>query len=242
MFLLGHMCWGFIIGTASRKAIVRARPLPSINPHLLLLLSVLPDSDFLLGFLGITHRTWAHSIFVWAIVFAPFFYKYRLQSIPYFSALVQHMLFGDAIVGLNTPFWPVSTTSFGFGFDSLSIQNVSVEELGLSMLVAWTILDRNIRNEFLSMSRGIRIIVPILNLIALVGFSLSTFFSQTAINTLSNADLVLNPGSLEKAASLMVSASLFPAELAMHWTLIAFICAMLAIGFILHRQKPKLRA
>src|SRR3989442_5479541 len=128
LFLLGHMCWGYIIGKATSSAFH-----VKVNPYLLLFLGAIPDVDLLLGIFGIQHRTWTHSILIWSIIFVPFFIKYRATALPYFVSVIQHIAFGDTVVGRNTPFWPLSDLNLSLGYNLFSPQNLILEGAGLAL-------------------------------------------------------------------------------------------------------------
>jgi hypothetical protein len=64
----------------------------------------------------------------------PFFIVYRKQAIPYYAALLSHILIGDFFTGGVELFWPLSQASFGvLNIDVTSLTNV-VAELGLFFL------------------------------------------------------------------------------------------------------------
>jgi membrane-bound metal-dependent hydrolase YbcI (DUF457 family) len=85
-----------------------AKPL-NVKPNVpvLLVLSIIPDIDILVG-VEAFHRGPTHSLITAALVFLPFFILYRRRAIPYFLALVSHGLIGDLFVGGNIQlFWPL---------------------------------------------------------------------------------------------------------------------------------------
>lgn len=197
-----------------------------------MLVAVLPDLDFLLGGFGIQHRTWAHSIFIWTLLFTPFILKFKLDVVPYYVAAMQHMLFGDAIVGLNTPFWPVSNSSFGFNLDALSLQNVIAEEVGLSTLITWLLLDSKTRQSFLYFGqRKFGLVICVMNLAALVGFTASIYYYGSVLEALGTGGIIMHPSQLEKNASMITYSALFPAEISMHGVLIGLICTSLFYNY-----------
>jgi membrane-bound metal-dependent hydrolase YbcI (DUF457 family) len=118
---------GYIIGKgASKLAKVK------VNLPLLLAASVLPDVDLLLRFL--MHRGPTHSLIIITVLMIPFFVVYRKQAIPYYAALLSHVLIGDFFTGGIELFWPLSQGWFGPpNFDVTSLSNV-VTELGLFVL------------------------------------------------------------------------------------------------------------
>ena len=82
-----------------------------MNLPLLFAASVLPDVDLLLLFL--THRGPTHSLLTMSVLMIPFFVVYGKQAIPYFAALLSHVLIGDFFTGGVQLFWPLSHTEFG---------------------------------------------------------------------------------------------------------------------------------
>ena len=127
MFAVGHFALGYLFGKASSKlAHVK------VNLPLLLAASVLPDVDLLLRFL--MHRGPTHSILTITILMIPFFVVYRKQAIPYYAALLSHILIGDFFTGGIELFWPLSQHWFGalnFQVNSLPI---AATELTLFLL------------------------------------------------------------------------------------------------------------
>jgi membrane-bound metal-dependent hydrolase YbcI (DUF457 family) len=64
----------------------------------------------------------------------PFFVVYRKQAIPYFAALLSHILIGDFFTGGIQLFWPVSHNLFGaLNFEVNSIP-IAMTELLLFLL------------------------------------------------------------------------------------------------------------
>jgi len=119
---------GYIFGKGTSKLAKVALNLP-----LLLATSVLPDVDLLFRFL--MHRGPTHSIITISVLMIPFFIIYRKQALPYFAAMLTHILIGDFFTGGVMLFWPLSHDLFGaltFEVTSLSIEIV---ELMLFLLV-----------------------------------------------------------------------------------------------------------
>ncbi len=78
---------------------------------LLLVASILPDIDLLLehaSFGFFMHRGPTHSIITITVLMIPFFIYYRKQAIPYYVALLSHVLIGDIFTGGIELFWPIS--------------------------------------------------------------------------------------------------------------------------------------
>jgi membrane-bound metal-dependent hydrolase YbcI (DUF457 family) len=106
------MALAYLLGKGSSKA-----PRIKLNIPILLVLSILPDTDIILDFLtgAKIHRGPTHSIVVAAIAFSPIFIIYRKKAIPYFLALISHPLIGDFFIGGGQLqlFWLLSTNEFG---------------------------------------------------------------------------------------------------------------------------------
>ena len=97
-----------------------------MNLPLLLAASVLPDVDLLLSFL--MHRGPTHSFIIITVLMIPFFVVYRKQAIPYYAALLSHILIGDFFTGGVQLFWPLSQSQFGvLNINVLSLPNVIAE-------------------------------------------------------------------------------------------------------------------
>jgi membrane-bound metal-dependent hydrolase YbcI (DUF457 family) len=103
----------------------------NFNIPLVLVLSIIPDIDIVIGYLLNTeiHRGPTHSIVVAVLVFIPFFLYYRQRATPYFVALASHSVIGDFFIGGQLQlFWPLSTSEFGLTYISIySTVNVVLE-------------------------------------------------------------------------------------------------------------------
>lgn len=118
---------GYIFGKTSTK-IAKVK----VNLPLLLAASVLPDLDLLLRY--VTHRGPTHSLLTITFLAIPFFVVYRKKAIPYYTAMLSHILIGDFITGGVELFWPLSHSTFGaLNFDVASMP-IAVTELILFIL------------------------------------------------------------------------------------------------------------
>ena len=133
MYAVGHFALGYLLGKiASTTLNIK------INLNLLFLVSVLPDIDIIIP--GLVHRGPLHSIIVFSIIFIPIFFVYKKSVIPYFLAVIQHILIGDFLTGGIQLLWPVSIKMYGLNFGIDSLANIFLE---LSLfLVSLTILFR----------------------------------------------------------------------------------------------------
>ena len=96
---------------------------------LLFAASVLPDVDLLLPF--IQHRGPTHSIITLTLLMIPFFVVYRKKAIPYYAALLSHILIGDFFTGGIELFWPLSNNMFGALNFEVSSLPIALTELSL---------------------------------------------------------------------------------------------------------------
>jgi membrane-bound metal-dependent hydrolase YbcI (DUF457 family) len=127
MFAIGHFALGYIMGKSSSK-LTKVK----INLTLLLLASVLPDIDLLLRF--IMHRGPTHSLITITLLMIPFFVVYRKQAIPYYAALLSHILIGDLFTSGIQLFWPLSNSLFGVLDIDVASLSTAITELTLFSL------------------------------------------------------------------------------------------------------------
>ena len=104
-----------------------------MNLPLLLVASVLPDIDLLLRFL--MHRGPTHSLITLTVLMIPFFVIYRKRVIPYYAALLSHVLIGDFFTGGIELLWPLSQDWFGAVYFSVDSSINMIVELSLFCLV-----------------------------------------------------------------------------------------------------------
>jgi membrane-bound metal-dependent hydrolase YbcI (DUF457 family) len=128
MFAIGHFALGYLFGKGTSKLAK-----VSLNIPLLLATSVLPDVDLLFRFL--MHRGPTHSIITISVLMIPFFVIFRKQALPYFAAMLTHVLIGDFFTGGVMLFWPISHNMFGaFNFEVTSL-SIEIVELVLFLFV-----------------------------------------------------------------------------------------------------------
>jgi hypothetical protein len=120
MYAVGHFALGYLTGKIASK------PLKvNINLPLLFLASVFPDIDILIP--GLQHRGPLHSVVLFCILFIPIFLLYKKRAVPYFVALIQHLLIGDYLTGGVQLLWPVSMSMYGIGSGLESLSNIALE-------------------------------------------------------------------------------------------------------------------
>lgn len=227
------MCWGFITGKLCSSPLgIR------VNPFLLLFLAALPDIDLVLGIFGIQHRTWTHSMLFWSLAFIPFFIKYKRTSIPYFAAVISHILLGDAIVGRNNPFWPIGNFNFSLGYNLLSIQNIALEAAGLAIFLIWVLKSDDTRISFFGKNRHLWSILPI---VPLVGFVMFVYSYEITAGILQEHGIIGQNRLIESVPSIMAS-PLFSIEAALHVILLAFLTASLVLGFRKQSKEKSLKS
>jgi membrane-bound metal-dependent hydrolase YbcI (DUF457 family) len=93
------MAWAIVWAVIAWALIPGVKRAGKLVIPAILVLGILPDADLFLESIGVLHRTVTHSFFFWIILFVPFFLIYRLKTIPYFVAVVQHFAFGRLIDG-----------------------------------------------------------------------------------------------------------------------------------------------
>lgn len=120
MYAVGHLALGYISGKVTSKILN-----VNVNIPLLFLVSVLPDIDLLIP--GLKHRGPMHSVIVFCLIFLPTFIFFKKRAVPYFVALIQHLLIGDYLTGDIQLLWPITTNWYGLGIGITSLTNISIE-------------------------------------------------------------------------------------------------------------------
>jgi hypothetical protein len=130
------------------------------------MLGVLPDVDLFFGSLGLVHHTITHSLFFWIIIFAPFFVVFRLKSVPYFAAVVQHFAFGDFLMGKVMIFWPFNSSYFGLHIPMPSLLDVALETAGLVLAAGIIIFNGDLKRLLSVDIHNVWMVLPLLALLA----------------------------------------------------------------------------
>ena len=121
MYAVGHFALGYLTGKIAAKSLDI-----KINLPLLFLASVLPDIDLVIP--GLEHRGPLHSVILFCLIFLPIFVIYRKRAVPYFLALIQHIIIGDYLIGGNLQLlWPLTTNKYGFQIEITSLINIALE-------------------------------------------------------------------------------------------------------------------
>jgi len=122
MYAVGHLALGYLSGKTASKILN-----VNTNIPLLFLMSVLPDVDLLIP--GLQHRGPLHSVILFCLLFLPAFILFKKRAIPYFVALIQHILIGDYLTGGTQLLWPITTNLYPSGLDIeiTSLTNILIE-------------------------------------------------------------------------------------------------------------------
>jgi membrane-bound metal-dependent hydrolase YbcI (DUF457 family) len=158
MYAVGHFALGYLTGKLTGKALK-----VNLNIPLVFLASIFPDIDILLP--GLTHRGPLHSVLFFSVVFIPVFLFFKKQSIPYFVALIQHVLLGDFFTGGTQVFWPLSNNVYGFNINISSLPNILVELVVFFISVLVMYKSRDLFSLFEHKPSNIILSVPILTVL-----------------------------------------------------------------------------
>jgi hypothetical protein len=153
---------------------------------------------------------------MWSVVFVPFFAKYRLIALPYFVAPVQHILFGDLIVGRTSFLWPIAGVKVGLGLPLASPASLILEAAGLVLFAAFILF----KDRSLLLRPGRRGFLSILVIVPLAGF---VIFSAVG-GPLTESFLDHNEAQyLETSVSAFLRSSYFYVVIGMHLILLFFM-------------------
>ena len=164
-FAVGHMALAYLLGKPSAKILK-----VNLNIPLILVLSIIPDIDILIGDLLNTniHRGPTHSVIAAILVFIPIFVFYHQKAVPYFVALISHSLIGDFFIGGQIQLlWPLSTRQFGLhelGSYYISLYNPINVVLESTLFVIATVIlfkTRDIHQFFSNKKSNLLLIIPI---------------------------------------------------------------------------------
>jgi membrane-bound metal-dependent hydrolase YbcI (DUF457 family) len=215
------MAWALVWAMLAWALIPGVKRSGKLIVPVILLLGILPDADLLFSNIGVMHRTFTHSIFFWTIIFVPLFIIFRLKSVPYFVAVVQHFAFGDLLIGKVMMFWPFNSSQIGFNIAMPSIVDVTLEIAGLLLALAIIIYSRDLKRLFSVDKNNILMLLPLLALVA----SAVYFASQWP--------------SINSLTSYILSSNLLIALAIGHIILITFIAISALQGLRAMRPKTK---
>jgi hypothetical protein len=179
LYFLGHMTWAYVWAMLAWALIPGVKRSGKLIVPAILMLGILPDADLLLGSLGVVHRTFTHSFFFWIIIFVPLFIIFRLKSVPYFVAVVQHFAFGDLVMGKVMIFWPFNRSLVGFNIGMSSIIDVALETAGLLLALGIIVYSGDLKRLFSVDKSNILMLLPLLALATSALFFISHWPSIT---------------------------------------------------------------
>lgn len=159
MYAVGHFALGYLTGKLTAKSLN-----VNVNIPLLFLLSVFPDVDLLIP--GLMHRGPLHSVVLFCILFLPIFAVYKKRAVPYFVALLQHIVIGDYLIGGNLQLlWPLTSNLYGFSTEVGGLMHVSLE-WGLFLIsMLFMVRTRDIFLLFKPQKSNIVLSIPILSVL-----------------------------------------------------------------------------
>ena len=202
------MAWAYVFAMLAWALIPGVKRGGKLIVPAILLLGILPDGDLLFGSLGVVHRTFTHSFFFWFIIFVPLFIVFRLKSVPYFVAVVQHFAFGDLLMGKVMIFWPFSKAQVGFGFAMPSLIDVTLELAGLALALGIIVYSGDLKRLFSVDKTNILMLLPLSVLAASVVFGshLSYITSLTTNSPTINLLIALAIGHIILFTFIAISA------------------------------------
>lgn len=160
MFAVGHVALAYLAGKTVAKPL-RVSP----NIPMLLVLSIIPDLDILVG--ESFHRGPTHSAIAALLIFIPALIFYRKRAAPYLTALTSHAVIGDLLIGGDLMlFWPLSTEKIFLPppIPRLSIYGPANMILELSLFTAATAVmlhNREINTFFQPRPSNLLLTIPI---------------------------------------------------------------------------------
>jgi hypothetical protein len=121
MYAVGHFALGYLTGKLTAESLD-----VNVNLPLLFLASVFPDIDILIP--GLVHRGPLHSVVFFCLLFLPIFAIYKKRAVPYFVALIQHIIIGDYLIGGDLQLlWPLTLNTYGLYIEMGSLIHVALE-------------------------------------------------------------------------------------------------------------------
>ena len=65
---------------------------------------------------------------LFCLIFLPVFAIYKKRAVPYFVAVIQHIIIGDYLIGGDLQLlWPLTTSTYGFHIGIASLLNIALE-------------------------------------------------------------------------------------------------------------------
>jgi hypothetical protein len=168
MYAVGHFALGYLTGKVAAKSLNVNVVLP-----LLFLASVFPDIDILVP--GLVHRGPLHSVVLFCFIFMPIFAIYKKRAVPYFVAVIQHIMIGDFLIGGSMQvLWPLSTSTYGFHVGITSLVNIVFEWCLFLISMLFMVKTGDIFSLFRPNSLNMILAIPVLTVLlpTLVSFPL----------------------------------------------------------------------
>jgi len=159
MYAVGHFALGYLTGKLAAKSLD-----VNINLPLLFLASVFPDIDILIP--GLEHRGPLHSVILFCLVFIPIFAIYKKRAVPYFVAVIQHIIIGDYLIGGNLQLlWPLTANTYGFHIGISSLINITLEWCLFLISMTFMIKTKDIFSLFKRHSSNMILAIPVLTVL-----------------------------------------------------------------------------
>jgi hypothetical protein len=139
MFPVGHLSFGFIIA----YILIKKFSLHRISIPLVMFLSIVPDIDIFLQWVGIgSHKSMTHSTILCTILASIFIAKYGKPAVIYSLAYLQHIVIGDTLIGPINILYPFGNLSVDVGIKYGSLLHILLELLLSSCMLAIIIYQR----------------------------------------------------------------------------------------------------
>jgi hypothetical protein len=159
MYAVGHFALGYLTGKLAAKSLD-----VNINLPLLFLASVFPDIDILIP--GLVHRGPLHSVILFCLVFIPIFAIYKERAVPYFVAVIQHIIIGDYLIGGDLQLlWPLTANTYGFHIGIASLINITLEWCLFLISMTFMIKTKDIFFLFKHHSSNMILAIPVLTVL-----------------------------------------------------------------------------
>jgi hypothetical protein len=158
MYAVGHFALGYLTGKLASKSLA-----VKINLPLLFLASVFPDIDIVIPFLE--HRGPLHSVVVFCLLFIPIFLLYKKRAVPYFVAVIQHIIIGDYLTGGTQLLWPVSLNMYGLGIGIQSLTNITLEWIVFVISIAVMFKAKDMSALFKPNPSNLILVIPLMTVL-----------------------------------------------------------------------------
>ena len=154
MYAVGHFALGYLTGKIASKSLNI-----NVNLPLLFFASIVPDIDLLIH--GLEHRGPLHSVIFFSVLFVPLLLLYRKSAVPYFVAVLQHLLIGDFLTGGAQLLWPLSVNLYGLHFGIANFANIALELVLFLVSIAIMFKTKDVLSLFKYNSSNMIISIPV---------------------------------------------------------------------------------